>query len=175
MHSHRQLYDFAHRLLPQLLNSAPAQFFMILSGEKAPMFLGDIWDMVNEECRKASEPFDPAVEPWKTHTVKIGNFPAVIVEMPPPQDTTHAYAICAVLMLDIELEMPKPEALTMRYFTLERNDLSSTGTILCGWNFSKDSPSHANYGEGAKPGDILDFARGVKALLAPADSKSETD
>lgn len=169
-YSHRQLYDFAHRALPQILFSDPATFFMVLSGPQATDFLNDIGQLVNDKLQEANEPFDPAPFQCKSTTARIGDFPAVIVELPPPNEATECHYVCAVWMLNLALEpRPDPKTIALRYFALEHSPDAPHRTMLCGWQMDQQGARHLNFGAGPAPGDIRKFAESVKNLLPPSE------
>jgi hypothetical protein len=126
-------------------------FFEIMASEEKSHFLEAVWQSVCDNC-EGDPPFtmdDVNVEP-----LRLENFPAILITMPPPTRRAEAYFVAIVLKIEIEAEVP-PDKPEFDYFTLEKGvglD-GSEYTLLCCWI----EDAHLNFGEGpaANQNDFL--------------------
>jgi hypothetical protein len=140
-------YVFAHVALRQVCQANPFAFFGVMASPDRQEFLDGLWDKVRERHAEDGEPCFSSTE-IKVETTLIGQYPAVLVIMPPPKFWTEAYMVCAVLEVPVdEISERTDEKPTVKYFTLELGLNIETGehyTMFCGW----DDDTHVSYGVG---------------------------
>jgi hypothetical protein len=160
-------YTLAHYALRGVALRHPLGFLGILASEDATAFLEDLMKSVSENCKPREPQAGFTVSDLTIHKLRVGPYPAVAIQMPPPRATTEAYFVLAVLLVDLDQELPEGEA-TLRYFTLEKGFTLEGGsrTVLCEWT---SQGSHANYGDGPEP-RLAAFALAVEDLLSRQSS-----
>ena len=140
-------YVLAHTAFRKACEGDPLFFFEAIASAKKDDFLRALWRMVCEMCSSSGEPtFDIADVAITTR--RINNYPAVIVEMPPPTAVGQAHFVAIVLMIDASADAA-PEKPEFTYFTLEKGEeLGGTvKTVLGGWK----GDMHLNFGDGPPP------------------------
>jgi hypothetical protein len=147
-------YALAHYALRSVAHKRPLGFLGILASPDAKRFLADLLESVAEHCA-ARQPAgqggpDFSVADLTVHKVRVGPYPCTIIEMPRPRATTEAYFVAAVLLARLDQEMPEPEQVKLRYFTLEKGFVlgGPPRTVLCEWT---EEGAHVNYGVGPTP------------------------
>jgi len=165
-------YTLAHHALRTVAFRQPLGFLSVLVSPNAQRFLKDLMRSVSENCREEEAEPGFAVEDLTIHTVRVGRYPCAVIEMPPPKSTTEAFFVAAVLLADVDQEMPDPEKVAMRYFTLEQGSVlglpprtaleGPPRTVLGEWTADG---AHCNYGDGPAP-RLESFIKAVEALLS---------
>ncbi len=151
-------YTFAHTALRMLCESNPLQFFEVMGSDERDKLLKFVLSKVVEQCEGDKTP-DFDFDEVKIHTVKLGDYPTVLVVMPQVEAVTEAVMTAIVLTNRLDLEDPDNK-ISCRYFVLELS-LSSDGnpqTSLCEWS----GDEHLNHGDGPEPS--------VKAFLTAIES-----
>jgi hypothetical protein len=142
-------YEVAHIALREFATNLPYRFLDLAVSPSKNEFLTNVLGVVSTNCAESG----PA--PFKARDIRmspmfIGDYPAVLVEMPPAHFTAEAILVCFVVCVSVsELRQPPANPRT-RYFTLERADpllVGSARTMLCEWS----GDQHLNYGEGPEP------------------------
>lgn len=155
-------YEVAHVTLREFATNLPYRFLDIAVSTEKQQFLTNVLNVVSAEHSNDG----PA--PFKARDIRmspafIGDYPAVLVEMPPAHFAPEAIMVCFVVCVSVkELRQPPPSPRT-RYFTLERADPPFAGpsqTMLCEWN----GEEHLNYGEGPEATREA-FLQRLKALV----------
>lgn len=139
-------YVLAHYALRQLALQDPLRYLSILASPQARDFLQAVLDDVSEGL---TEERRFTAEDLYIHPGMIGEFPCAIVEFPPPAEMTEVHFTALVAFVDLDAELPPPEEVRARYFTLERGmgiD-DKPRTVLCEWT----TGSHLNFGDGPPP------------------------
>lgn len=159
-------YTLAHQALRSVAFEQPAGFLGLLASPVARSFLADLLTSVTEHCQGREARPDFGVEALTIHKFRVGQFPCVVVEMPPPRAVTEAFFVAAVLLADLDREQPAPQEATLRYFTLEKGFVldGPPRTVLGEWTAEG---SHHNYGDGPAP-ELGPFVRAVEAMLSRA-------
>jgi hypothetical protein len=142
-------YEFAHHALRCVCLADPLQFFAVMASPHKQRFVDALWEMVRKECDKSGKPSFSSRD-IRVETARIGEYPAVLVCMPPPRNMAEAHMICVVLKVP-QRESGSGEARppSVQYYTLEKGiDLGTMGerTVLCAWN----DVGHMNFGDGPK-------------------------
>ncbi|MFQ5605678.1 MAG: hypothetical protein ACE5HS_20605 [bacterium] len=141
-----QHYQFAHKLLPRLFFSDPANMKIVLDLGGLD-FIKSIWDKFGSEFgdteRIGSENLDLIV---RNPQDKVFIY---VIKFPPPKDLAEAYF--SAMVFDGE---------NQSYMTLEYSYFF-TGTVLGAW--TKDG-SHLNYGSGPNP-TVGEFVEAILELL----------
>lgn len=157
-------YTFAHKALPDLLNSNP-QEVLDLMGEHGLGKLKANWGILGMGIQAQGHEFVPDGEVHKMGDVVKGKDPfntenclnrfvegltaecfAIIIQLPKPQRRAEAYFVAVVVWLD-----NTGNYRDHRYFTLELTDIkdgNSPETVFCEWSAKS---GHLNYGEGSSP------------------------
>lgn len=159
-------YTLAHQALRSVAFEQPAGFLGLLASPEARSFLADLLAAVTEHCQ-GREPWpDFGAEALTIHTFRVGQFPCVVVELPPPRAVTEAFFVAAVLLVDLDREPSAAREATLRYFTLEKGFVldGPPRTVLGEWTAEG---SHLNYGDGPAP-QLGPFVQAVEAMLARA-------
>jgi hypothetical protein len=155
-------YILAHVALKRVCFDDPFGFFALMASPHRQKFLDDLWTQICQNCNQEGEAhFSP--RDIKIETTRVGEYPAIVVEMPTPRFIAEAHMICVVLKVPVNELQQETEKAEVRYFTLEKGINFKTGgdrTVLCAW----DGESHINYGDGpvATPAAFIDA---VKKLL----------
>lgn len=161
-------YTLAHVALRSVALEQPVAFLGMLASPEAPRFLADLMRSVSEHCKKHEPQPDFRIEDITIHKVRIDNYPCAAIEMPRPRAMTEAYFVAAVLLNDLEEELPNPQEAPLRYFTLEKglvfDDPPRDRTVLCEW--TRDG-THLNYGDGPEP-RLEALIEAVRKLLPPS-------
>lgn len=154
-------YIFAHVALRQVCLTNPIGFFALMASPNRQKFLNDLWEQICQNCdQEGNAQFSP--KDIKIETFTIGEYPAVIVQMPTPQKITEAYMLCIVLKVPLSELKQEMDNIQIRYFTLEKgiNVLGEDQTFLCAW----DGEMHVNYGDGPEP-KLSAFIDAIKKLI----------
>ena len=148
----RHHYDFAHRLLPQLVRTEPDRLIDTLASENGEEFLRYLWRVTEERLQPADRlPFGLTRTIARLPSGQI----AVVLGMPAPEAVTEAHLVAVV---------SGPERI-VRYFTLEHGITfpeEHPRTVFCEWT----DTSHLNYGDGPAP-EIPAFLDHIEAHMAP--------
>lgn len=155
-------YEVAHVALREFATNLPYRFLDIAVSREKQQFLTNVLNVVSSEhSNEGPAPFK--ARDIRMSAVFIGDYPAVLIEMPPAHFAPEAIMVCFVVCVSVkELRQPPPSPRT-RYFTLERADPSFAGpsqTMLCEWN----GEEHLNYGEGPEATREA-FLQRLKALV----------
>ena len=157
-------YMTAHLALRSLALQRPLMFFGVLASDDKNNFLQTVLDMVQEDCQAQGEPLGLHVSDLKVHPGRVGKYPLVMIEMPPPERVAEAFFVAAVMFIDLDDDAPPPEKPPVRYFTLERSMLPETGesgTVVCEWT----DEAHYQLDHGPEP-TIENFVRAIQGHLA---------
>jgi hypothetical protein len=154
-------YILAHLALRQVALGNPYGFFGVMGSPQRQEFLDDLWKQICQNCDKDGAAFFTSRD-IRVHTTRIGEYPAVLVEMPPAYFTAEAHMVCAVLKNPLSGVSANPENPSVWFFTLEKGEDVLTGqdrTVLCAW----DGETHVNYGDGpeATPGAFIEKIKGM--------------
>lgn len=125
-------YILAHIALKDICFSDPKMFFDIMRSSEREAIFDNVWENVCDRCALQEEPTF-SVRDLKVKEIKVGEYPAIFIEMPPPQNMTEAYMICVVLKCD-EKE-PEQENVEALYYLLEKTISfdDSEEAKLCSW------------------------------------------
>jgi hypothetical protein len=135
-------YLFVHQVLRQEAQDDPLQFFIIMASEQRAEYIQYLLDLIDEYLEEEKTPF--GAEAISVELMSVNHCPMVLLIMPEPQFSTHAY------MVGIVLDDQNEEAARVEYYTLELGRDAKTGqaiTFLCGWQ----GDTHLNYGSGFEP------------------------
>ncbi|MCA9254297.1 MAG: hypothetical protein KDA33_01610 [Phycisphaerales bacterium] len=148
----RHHYCYAHVALQRSAMRDPFQFLGLMLSPKQQEYLQFQWKMVREAYEVPGDPpFDHSY--MKVHAERINDFPAIVIEMPPPVRVPEAHLVCFVLEVPLQSigdVKDNPDLVKARYFTLEKGEPGLSGpneTILCEWR----NDTHLNYGDGPEP------------------------
>lgn len=157
-------YTFAHYALRTAAHENPLAFIAILASPDALKFLASLLNSVSEYCKEEAPSRSLQLDDFTIHCSRLGQYPCAIVEMPQPLAPTEAYFVAAILLANLEQEIPDLKNVELRYFTLE-NGIRLGGpprTVLCEW--TKDG-AHCNYGDGPPP-RVQDFLETLKEMIS---------
>jgi hypothetical protein len=155
-------YVLAHIALRQVALSDPYLFFAVMASPQQQEFLANLWKQVCHNCDKEGAAFFDCRD-LIIHTTRIGDYPAVLIEMPKAYFVAEAHMVCAVLKVSIEELAQKPDRPEVRYFTLEKGMNMPTGadrTVLCSWK----GDTHANFGDGPEA-NAAAFMERIKQMI----------
>lgn len=149
-------YDFSHIVVREICSHNPMAFFQVLASPGRDEFLENLWRITCERCdEKGPAPFshkDIAID-----TVKIGEYPVILVTMPRPRVACEPFYVAVVLLTPIDrlVKGNIPEKPSFGYYTLELG-IAPDGrafTMLCSWV----DGTHKNFGAGpeAEPAAFL--------------------
>ena len=159
-------YVLAHVALRQVALSDPFGFFgMMASPEARQEFLDDLWGQICRNCdSEGGATF--TVRDLTIHTTRIGDYPTILVVMPPPQFTAEAHFVGIVLKVGITDMQETPDNPELQYFTLEKgtDESGAARTVLCAWK----GETHVNFGDGPEATPVA-FLRKVEELIATPD------
>lgn len=140
-------YLLAHRVLPDFAFSRPKDLFGVLASPQRGEVLEQVCQHLDQQLGEASTRDFQGTD-IQVFPVLIQQRAALIVQMPPPQNSVEAVLVVVLSELtpeQLELAMKDPEqTLTLRYLTFERpTDVEdSEGTIFCEWTPDR----HLNFG-----------------------------
>ena len=157
-----QHYIFAHIAFRQLAFRDPQACMAVLYSPVAKKMLAEIWDDVTKYCAQSGHATDLKADELKIHQGRVGLYPCVVVEMPPPLRMTEAHYVALILRGHLENGKVVNEDPPLLYYTLEFS-LRGDGTpfnMLCAWD---DQGAHHNYGEGP-PADVQAFLDALAKL-----------
>lgn len=145
-------YVLAHVALRQACMANPVRFFEVMgSKDRRDKFLENIWQQIRKNCDKKGDP-SFSISDVKVETIKISQFPTLLIIMPTPQFMAEAHMVGIVLRVDAKdfVENKIQEKPSVEYFTLEKgfNLDESERTVFCKWD---ESGSHLNFGTGPNP------------------------
>ncbi len=137
-------YVLAHYALRQIALSDPLQFLDVVTSSNAGPFLAAIFQSVEE---RSGQKFPFRSSDLSIHSVRIKNFPSVVIQLPEPQETAEAFMVALVITM-----APSPQSAisnqqsVARYFTLEKGFTltDEARTVLAEWTTDR----HSNYGDG---------------------------
>jgi hypothetical protein len=155
-------YALAHYVLRSVAFDDPLAYLGILASPDAHKFLAHLLRSVSERCKNEQPDF--AAEDIAIHPVRVGQYPCAVIELPQPRATAEAYFTAAVLLADLQDQVPESAQRKLRYFTLEKGFVLNgpPRTVLCEWT---SEGSHVNYGDGPLP-QLEAFVRAVEELLS---------
>lgn len=159
-------YTFAHTALRALCDSDPLKFFEVMGTDERDKLLGFMWSKVVEQCESSQSP-DFTLDDVTIHTVKVGDYPTVLMVMPQVKAVTEAIMVAIVLTCHLDIENPGKDV-SYRYFTLELS-CSPDGkpqTALGEWS----GEDHLNLGEGPAP-DVRAFLTAIELLIKSSKGK----
>jgi hypothetical protein len=152
----RHHYDFGHVVLREICSLNPMAFFQVLATPGKDDFLENLWRITCNRCDEQG-PTTFSLKDVAIDTVKIDDYPVILVTMPRPTVMTEAFYIAVVLLTPMDRIVGGniPEKPSFGYYTLELGIApnGSEYTMLCSWVDGK----HINYGEGpeAEPAVFL--------------------
>ena len=153
-------YALAHLALRHMALAEPLQTLAILASPEAEKFLALLLEDVAEKCEVRANFKASAIQ---VHRLRVNDFPCAILEFPQPQNTTEAFMVALVVMLDASTEdISETEEVEARYFTLEKGFTMTDEprTVLGEWTHE----SHINYGDGP-PADLKSFVEALERHL----------
>jgi len=139
-------YALAHVVLRETLHAFPDLLLSLGSSEGRERVLGNVWQLVCEICDRGGKTTF-TMEDVQVIPTRVNDFPLVLIILPPPQTTSEAFMVAAVLEVPLEELSQRQENPRLRYFTLELGfgaDLQGR-PVLCEWD---SLGSHINYGYG---------------------------
>ncbi len=141
-------YVLAHVALKQICFQNPLGFFGLMGSPDREEFLNDLWAQVCKNCDKEGQS-SFSIDDVMIDTIRIGDYPAVLVTMPKPHHVTEAHMVCIVLMVPLADMKQNGKVMKIHYFTLEKGatEEGQERTVLCEW----DEDTHYNYGDGPDP------------------------
>ncbi len=156
-------YVFAHVALRQACFANPVRFFALMASPYRQEFLDSLWQQICTVCDQHGKaqflPKDVNIQMGR-----IGEYPAIVVQMPTPCHVPEAHMVCIVLKVPIDELKSKSEIpdAQVRYFTLEKGvDISGRDrTVLCAW----DGEKHINFGDGPEA-TVMAFLDAIKELI----------
>src|ERR1035437_2897119 len=116
----RHHYDFGHVILREICSHNPMAFFQVLASPGKDDFLEKLWRITCERCdEKGTASFshtDVTVD-----SVRIDDYPVILVTMPRPKVVTEAFYIAVVLLTPMDQIVAGniPEKPSFGYYTLE--------------------------------------------------------
>ena len=154
-------YVLGHMAFRQICKTNPLGFFGAMASEGKDQFCREIWNTVCAHCDETGQPAF-TISDVKVTTLRVADFPTILIRMPDPLNTAETHLIAIVLKLARDTTTP-PENIEIAYFTLEKGLNADGGlrTVLCSWSMDD---SHSNYGDGP-PVDEKEFLRSVEELL----------
>ena len=115
--------ELTRSLLPRLLAQGGARVLNVLASPRGPILLEQVWRSVNQHASPRQEPnaFNPrAIE---IHPARLGRYPGVILELPPPDSSGGVRAVAMILEVDLDSQPPptleQVEQARTHYATLE--------------------------------------------------------
>ncbi len=161
----RHHYYVAHVVLRQLALNNPREFFAVMTSPLRQEFLDKMWNQICQDCdQDGTASFNS--RDIQVHITQVGEFPAVLIEMPKPYFTTEAFMVCAVLKVPITELSAIPENPGCQYFTLEKSgDMSNRQdkTVLCEWN----AEAHIHYDGDGPEATQEAFVERIKEIIRP--------
>jgi hypothetical protein len=153
-------YDFAHVALRLFCDNDPLKFFAIIASEQRDDFVNYIWQKVCAQCDEKEKP-DFSDKDIKITTLKVGDYPTIVVVMPDAKAMAEAIMVGIVLTSKIDGNSADPNV-EYRYFVLEQGvDLEGGNrTVFCEWS----NESHLNMGDGPEA-SIEDFIEEIKKRI----------
>lgn len=153
-------YELGHVALRMLCDFDPLAFFGAMFSDNWRGAVDMLWERVCEQCGPA-ESTDVDIAVLEAIPLRVGDYPAVLVQMPPARAVAEAIYVLVVLTESEESLAPE-QVPSFRYFVLERGmTLDGAGTtVLCEWS----DDCHQNRGDGGEP-DPEAFVARVRALL----------
>lgn len=155
-------YVLAHIAFRQICLADPRAFFSLMVSDHRQAFLEDIWKEIRKDCDRDGLP-NFSIEDIQIEAFCIGDYPALLFQMPEPQCVGEAHILAIILKAtldELEAGNDEPEVI---YFTLEKGTQLDTGkprTVLCSW----EGESHLNHGDGP-PATPQDFVRSIVAII----------
>lgn len=153
-------YALAHYALRFIALGDPLRFLALAASPDAPQFIAAVMKDVAEKCGRT-----PSFRPHdvKIHPTRVGDFPCAVIEFPEPKEIAEAHFVALVVAVDTSGDLPDPEQVKGRYFTLEKSITFGAGTrtVLAEW--SEDT--HSNYGDGP-PAEVAEFVAALTKLMA---------
>ncbi len=145
----RHHYELAHMALREICFHDPYGFFDLIGSDGRAPFLTSLWGEICKNC-DAQGAANFTIADVTVDTFRIGDFPAILIHMPPPGFVTEAYLVCIVLKIPLAMLEHSPPGPEVGYFVLEKGEqLGNNGdrTVFCAW----DKDIHRNYGDGPPP------------------------
>lgn len=157
-------YTLAHLALRTAAFDNPLGYLGVLASPDARKFLAFLLGQVSEHCREQEPRPGFGADDLVIHKVRVGGYPCCIVEMPLPRAPVEAYFTAAVVLANLDDELPSSEPVQMRYFTLEKGVTlgGPPRTVLCEWNAEG---THSNYGSGPEP-RVESFIQAMEGSLS---------
>lgn len=154
-------YVLGHIALRQICKANPLGFFGAMASENRDQFCREVWKTVCKHCDGTGQPAF-TISDVKITTLRVADFPTILIRMPDPLNVAEAHLIAIVLKLTRDTTTP-PDDVEFAYFTLEKGVDTGGGerTVLCSWGMDD---SHSNYGDGP-PVDERAFLQAVEELL----------
>ncbi|PRQ09532.1 hypothetical protein [Enhygromyxa salina] len=146
-------YQFVHVALRTLVFQEPRLATALWELDDPGPLLDDIALQVVRACRGRGEGGEIRAAHLSLHKLRLGGYPCVIIEMPPPIATTEAYMLAILGRPEGEVRPDTGDADDdqpgRRYFTLEYSShRPSPHTVLGEWTAQG---SHMNMGGGPEP------------------------
>ncbi|MBI4617244.1 MAG: hypothetical protein HY720_26765 [Planctomycetes bacterium] len=145
----RHHYDFAHRVLPQLVHRAPREFLEAVRRE-GDLFLKRVWENAGSGLPLAERLPPSGLAAW---VERAADSEVVLVALPEPDGATEAHFVAAVVLPAKKGWFGKGKE-GARYLTLERTEEADgeVATALGEWEIgSRGEAIHRNHGTGPRP------------------------
>ncbi len=107
-------------------------------------FLAAIFQSVEE---RSGQRFPFSSSDLRIHSVRIKNFPSVVIQLPEPQETAEAFLVALVITMSASPQNATSNQQSVaRYFALEKGFTltDEARTVLAEWTTDR----HSNYGDG---------------------------
>lgn len=139
-------YALVHEALRATAFENPTLICGTLTSGMGTPFLRSLVDGV----RDAEITSNFTIEAIRLHKLRVGRFPCLIIEMPPPEQPREAYFAAILLMADSKTPLHHIGVNHLRFFTLERTADAGdpTKTVFCEWN---EAGGRRSYGDGPSP------------------------
>lgn len=160
-HGSRHHYALGHIALRQICKANPLGFFGAMASEDRGLFCKEVWDSVCKHCAPTGKPaFD--ITDVKISTMRLADYPTVLIRMPPPANIAEAHMVAIVLKIPRDAQT-QPDNAEFAYFTLEKgaDEDGTERTVLCSWSMDD---THSNHGDGP-PVDKDAFLAAVEKML----------
>lgn len=155
-------YVLAHVVLRKMVLGDPYGFFEVMGSLRRQDFLKSLWKHICQECDKDGPAFFTPRD-IKVHLTRIGDYPALLIEMPVAHFQAEAHMVCVVLKVPLKEIATRPKNPQVGYLTLEKGEGILPGqdrTVLCAW----DRGAHINYGNGPEATQVA-FIERVRQMI----------
>ena len=165
-----QHYNFAHKALPLLFFSSPAEIIQLLE-TRGTEFLDKVWNSLGPETEGADQIDSAGLAVHKAHLTR--NLSCVILKLPTPKAMAEAHMVAALHQVPNAESSPQVPEMA-RYFTLERgySPDETEHTVFCEWD---EFGTHYNMGPGPRPDIDAFIARIAEAIESPPSIEASSN